>query len=155
MTPRLTALTLLVAFLCVGTACATGPQGGGQIGNATDWVEVPRGIPVYQNFTSPVFYPSLTRRDIIGVGKGRQILEVEGRSSKTRLFAPIGYFLGLNPTSGISIDVMDRSVQKAIEDARERYGVGHLYDVRIDKHQFSILGIYTKTTTVIHAKGIR
>jgi hypothetical protein len=58
-------------------------------------------------------------------------------------------------TSGVSFDVMDRSIEKAISDAKNRYGVQTLYDVRIDRHVLSILGIYTKTTTIIHAKGIR
>ena len=123
----------------------------------SEQVELPKGIPVYQNYTAPISYLSLTRRDVIALSKGKEVIEVEGKSAKTRIFIPLGYlgyFLGvLMP--GVSFDVMDRSIEKAIADAKDRYGVQTLYDVRIDRNLFSILGVYSKTTTIIHAKGIR
>jgi hypothetical protein len=148
--PETTAFFLI--FISISQAWAFGPHSAG---NTSEGVELPQGIPAYQNFTAPVSYLSLTRRDVGALSKEREVIEVEGISAKARIFIPLGYFFGLSPTTGLSFDVMDRSVEKAIADAKNRYGVQILYDVRIDKHLFSILGIYTRTTTIIHAKGIR
>jgi hypothetical protein len=148
----LVAAAFSLLFLSIGQTWAFGPHSSV---NRTEQVELPQGIPAYQNFTSPISYLSLTRRDVIALSKGKEVVEVEGISAKTRIFIPLGYLPGLMSTSGVSFDVMDRSIEKAISDAKNRYGVQTLYDVRIDRHVLSILGIYTKTTTIIHAKGIR
>jgi hypothetical protein len=145
-------LAFFFLFVSITPAWAFGPH---STTATTEGVELPRGIPAYQDFVSPVFYLSFTRRDVIPLSQESEVIEVEGTSAKTRIFLPIGYFLGLSPTSGVSFDVMDRSIEKAIADAQTRYGVRTLYDVRIDRNLFSILGIYNRTTTIIHAKGIR
>ena len=139
-------------FISISQTWAFGPH---STSTTTEGIELPKGIPAYQNFTSPVSYQSLTRRDVMALSKGREVIEVEGTSAKTRIFIPLGYFPGFGPTSGVSFDVMDRSIEKAIDDAKTRYGVQTLYDVRIDRRLFSILGIYSRTTTIVHAKGIR
>jgi hypothetical protein len=139
-------------FISISQTWAFGPHSSSYM---SEGIELPKGIPAYQNYTAPISYISLTRRDVIALSKGKEVIEVEGKSAKTRVFIPVGYFIGLSPTSGLSFDVMDRSIEKAIDDAKNRYGVQTLYDVRIDRHVLSILGIYTKTTTIVHAKGIR
>ncbi len=150
----MTAAFLLI-FLSISQAWAFGPHSSN---TTSEGIELPHSILTYQNYTSPIFYLSLTRRDVIDLSKGKEVIEVEGVSEKTRIVIPLGNFLGLSFLSFLadpSLDVMDRSIEKAITDAKDRYGVQTLYDVRIDRHVFSVLGIYTVTTTIVHAKGIK
>jgi hypothetical protein len=148
----LVAAAFLLIFISISQTWAFGPHSSGY---ASESVELPKGIPAYQNYTAPISYLSLTRRDVVALSQGKEVFEVEGKSAKTRIFIPLGFLSGLSPTSGVSFDVMDRSIEKAITDAKNRYSVQTLYDVRIDRHVLSILGIYTVTTTIVHAKGIR
>ena len=64
-----------------------------------------------------------------------------------------------SPIEGLSADFGDRGVQEAIADAKSRYGVRDLYDVRIDRKRFSVLCLvkfcaYSKITTIVHARGV-
>jgi hypothetical protein len=138
-----------------GTAGAFGPHGDGAIGSMTERAELPRGFPIYQDYEAPFAYPSMTRRDLHPIDRDGEVIEVEGASEMTGFFIPAGLFLGIGPTSGLSIDIKDRSIRAALRDAKARYGVRNLYDIRIDLRIFSILGIYNKTTTIVHAKAIR
>ncbi|MCI0529014.1 MAG: TRL-like family protein [Nitrospira sp.] len=149
---KLAATSFLFIFISISHVWAFGPHSSSY---KSEGIELPQGIPAYQNYTSPISYLSSTRRDVVALSRGKEVFEVEGKSAKTRIFIPLGFLLGLSPTSGVSFDVMDRSIDKAIDDAKSRYGTQTLYDVRIDRHVFSILGIYTKTTTIVHAKGIK
>jgi hypothetical protein len=145
----------LLIFISISLVWAFGPH---STGTTSEAIEPPHSILTYQNYTSPIFYLSSTRRDMIALGKEKDAIEVEGKSAKTRIVIPLANLFGfglLNFLGDPSLDVMDRSIEKAIDDAKDRYGVQTLYDVRIDRHVLSILGIYTKTTTLIHAKGIK
>jgi hypothetical protein len=145
----------LIIFIFIGQAWAFGPH---STSTKSEALELPHSILTYQNYTAPIFYLSSTRRDMIALGKEKDAIEVEGKSAKTRIVIPLANLFGFGLLSFLgdpSLDVMDRSIEKAIDDAKSRYGVQTLYDVRIDRHVFSILGIYTTTTTLIHAKGIR
>jgi len=150
---RTTAVFFMFCFL--DSAWAFGPHGEGAIGNAVDRAELPRGFPVYQNYESPYAYPSMTRRDLTLLIQEGDVIEVEGSSKTTGFFIPVGLFLGLGPTSGLSVDMADRSIRSALEDARKRFGVRNLYDIRIDERYFSILGIYNTRTTIVHAKAVK
>jgi hypothetical protein len=149
------ATTFLLILISIGQTWAFGPH---STSATSEGIELPHSILTYQNYTAPIYYLSLTRRDVIALNKGKEVIEVEGRSAKTRIVIPLANILGLSFLGFLvdpSLDVMDRSIEKAIDDAKSRYGVQTLYDVRIDRRVLSILGIYTKTTTVVHAKGIR
>ncbi len=148
-------LGIMTAFLLAAQAWGYGSHGTGKIGKTYDQLQFSRGFPIYQNFKAPISYPSFTRGDIRFLALENEVIDVEGMSSKQDIFLPIGVLLGFNPTSGVSFDWKDRGVQDAIKAAKKRYRVDLLYDVRIDVNYFSILGIYNKTTTIIHAKGIR
>ena len=148
----LVAVAFLLIFISFSQTWAFGPHSSSY---TSEGIELPKGIPAYQNYTAPISYLSSTRRDVVALSQGKVVFEVEGKSAKTRIFIPLGFLFGLSPTSGVSFDVMDRSIEKAIADAKDRYGVKTLYDVRINKHVFSIFDIYTVTTTIVHAKGIR
>jgi len=154
--PMLPAIVLILFLLAFpDPARAVGPHGDGAIGNAVDRAELPRGFPIYQDYAAPFAYPSMTRRDLIPLIQEDEVIEVEGSSKMTGFFIPIGLFFGLGPTSGFSVDMKDRSIRTALEDARKRYNVRHLYDIRIDELYFSILGIYNTRTTIVHAKAVR
>jgi len=148
-----TAVFLILFFL--DSAWAFGPHGNGAIGSAIERAELPRGFPVYQNYDAPYSYPSMTRRDLVPLIQEGEAIEVEGTSETMGFFIPLGLFIGLGPTSGLSVDLNDRSIRAAVEDAKTRYGVRNLYDIRIDVRYFSILGIYNKTTTIVHAKAVK
>ncbi|HUK55928.1 MAG TPA: hypothetical protein VLY20_04650 [Nitrospiria bacterium] len=150
-----TIIVILFILYVPDPARAFGPHSDGTVGNAIDRAELPRGFPIYQDYEAPFSYSSMTRRDLNPMVQEDDAVEVEGSSEMTGFFIPVGFFMGLGPTSGLSVDVKDRSIRAAIEDAKKRYGVGHLYDVRIDVRYFSILGVYNKTTTIIHAKAVR
>jgi len=150
---RTTAFFVILFFF--DSAWAFGPHGDGAIGSAIERAELPRGFPVYQNYDAPFSYPSMTRRDLVPLIQEGEVIEVDGSSETTGFFIPVGFFIGLGPTSGLSVDLYDRSIRAAIEDAKTRYGVRNLYDIRIDVRYFSILGIYNKTTTIVHAKAVK
>ena len=155
-------LRVLILMLCCAFAVpyvwAFGPQGDGKIqnsrdaGQSQDSGEFPY-FAVYQDTTIPFSYPSLTRRD---VSRSEKTIDVEGRSTAKNYDAPL--ILSESNVQGLSIDLGDRGVQAAIEDAKRRYGVRALYDVRIDKKLFSVcfLGVcpYSKVTTIVHGKGV-
>jgi hypothetical protein len=149
-------LTAVLLFLSgFDPLWAFGPHGDGAIGGAMDRAQPPRGFPVYQNYETPFSYPSMTRRDLDSLLRDGEVIEVEGSSRMAGFFIPIGLITGLGPTSGLSVDLYDRSIRAALDDATARYGVRHFYDIRIDLHIFSILGIYNTATTIVHAKAIR
>ena len=148
---------LCFAFV-VPSVWAFGPQGDGKIqdrrdsGQSSDSVKFPY-FAVYQDVTIPFSYPSLTRRDI---SRSEKTIDVEGQSTAKNYEAPL--LLSSENLQGLSFDFGDRGVQAAIEDAKHRYGVHALYDVRIDKKLFSVcfLGVcpYSKVTTTVHGKGV-
>ena len=148
-----TAVFLILFFL--DSAWAFGPHGDGAIGGAIERAELPRGFPVYQNYDAPFSYPSMTRRDLYPLIQEDEAIEVEGSSETMGFFIPLGFFIGLGPTSGLSVDLNDRSIRAAVEDAKARFGIQNLYDIRIDVRYFSILGIYNTTTTIVHAKAVK
>jgi hypothetical protein len=154
--PIIWTLAAMFLVLCsFDSLWAFGPHGDGAIGSAMDRAQPPRGFPVYQNYETPFSYPSMSRRDVDSLLQDGEVIEVEGSSRMTGFFIPIGLITGFGPTSGLSVDLYDRSIRAALDDATARYGVHHFYDIRIDLHIFSILGIYNTATTIVHAKAIR
>ncbi|MGH7272915.1 MAG: hypothetical protein ACREIQ_00440 [Nitrospiria bacterium] len=152
---KITAFVTAASLFILVPTSPTWAFGPHSTSTTSEGIELPHSIIAIQNYTAPIFYLSLTRRDVIDLSKGQEVIEVEGISAKTRIVIPLGNFFGLSFLADPSLDVMDRSIEKAITDAKNRYGVQTLYDVRIDRHLFSILGIYQKTSTIIHAKGIK
>lgn len=148
-------LSVALTFILSNNVWGAGAGRDGKIGDIHDRLQLPRGFLSYQDFTSPLSYPSLTRRDVNPLDQTNEVVEVEGKSATIKIVLPIGLLFGLSPTTGFSFDLNDRGVQEAIADAKRRHGVQILYDVRIDMHLFSIFGLYSKTTTIVHAKGIR
>lgn len=146
-------LSTLCVMLTVPYAWGFGPQGHGKISESKFGTS---GRAIFQSFTTPFSYPSLSRRDL---GPTDRVINVQGKSAMRN-------FRVLFPTPGIrgsslqsySVDVGDRGIEEALEDARRQYGVDKLYDVRIDKKLFEVcivvVCLYSKTTTLVYAKGV-
>jgi len=148
MIRRIVVIFLILFFAY--PAWAFGPHGGGTIGEVIGGTPVPAGFPVYEDYESPYAYPSMSRRDLIPLIQEDDVIEVEGSSKMTGFFIPVALTIG-----GLAVNLEDRSVRAALDDARKRYGVRNLYDIRIDLHFFSILGIYNTRTTIVHAKAVK
>lgn len=156
-----TFIVMLCFALSASHAWGFGPHGDGRIGDDPNISIIPGGIPIIQNirlqnFQVPVSYPSLSRRDLVPVG---EVIDVEGMSSMRKFTVPLTLLGIAAPIASLSADFGDRGVQEAIADAKNRYGVRDLYDVRIDRKRFSLLCIaifcaYSKITTIVHAKGV-
>jgi len=147
--------------LSASQAWGFGPHGDGRIGDDPNISIIPGGIPIIQNirvqnFQVPVSYPSLSRRDLVPLG---EVIDVEGKSSMRKFTIPLTLLGVATPIGSLSVDFGDRGVREAIADAKSRYGVRDLYDVRIDRKRFSLLCIvifcaYSEITTIVHAKGV-
>ncbi|HIB53259.1 MAG TPA: hypothetical protein EYO39_00290 [Nitrospirales bacterium] len=156
-----TFIVMLCFALSASHAWGFGPHGDGRIGDDPNISIIPGGIPIIQNirlqnFQVPVSYPSLSRRDLVPAG---EVIDVEGMSSMRKFTVPLTLLGIATPIASLSADFGDRGVQEAIADAKNRYGVRDLYDVRIDRKRFSLLCIvifcaYSKITTIVHAKGV-
>ena len=155
---------MVCCVLSTQGAWAFGPHGDGKIRDdlaGPNVSVIPGGIPLVQNvkvqnFRVPVSYPSLSRRDLMPFDKA---IDVEGRSSMRKFTVPLTLFGIPTPLGSLAVDVGDRGVQDAIADAKHRYGVSEVYDVRIDRKRFSILCVavfcaYSRITTIVHAKGV-
>lgn len=156
-----TAIGVLCFALAAPQAWGFGPHGDGKIGDDSPLSILPGGIPIIQNIRIqnakvPVSYPSLSRRDLRPLG---EVIDVEGKSSMKKFTVPLTLLGFATPIGSLSADFGDRGVREAIADAKKRYGVGELYDVRIDRKRFSLLCVvifcaYSKITTIVHAKGV-
>ncbi|HEX9757018.1 MAG TPA: hypothetical protein VGB26_04370 [Nitrospiria bacterium] len=147
---------VLVVFLTLTftpSSWGFGPPGPGKIPNPLLFLQ--RGFPVFQNVTTPFSYPSLRHLDILELIEANEIIEVEGKSSALFIYFPFSFRGALDPTSGFKVEFGDRGIAQAISDAKDRYQVDYVFDVRIDLNIVTYLILYNKITTVIHAKGIR
>ncbi len=154
-------IVMLCFALSASHAWGFGPHGDGKIGDDSTISIIPGGIPIIQNIRAqnlqvPVSYPSLSRRDLVPI---EEAIDVEGRSSMRKFTVPLTLLGFATPIGSLSADFGDRGVREAIADAKKRYSVRDLYDVRIDRKRFSLLCIvifcaYSKITTIVHAKGV-
>ena len=158
-------LRVIIVVLCFALSASHawgfGPHGDGKIGDDSNISIIPGGIPIIQNIRLqnlqvPVSYPSLSRRDLVPI---EEAIDVEGRSSMRTFTVPLTLLGVVAPIASLSADFGDRGVREAIADAKKRYNVRDLYDVRIDRKRFSlfcivIFCVYSKITTIVHAKGV-
>ncbi len=156
---------IIVGMLCFALtashAWGFGPHGDGKIGDNSMISVIPGGLPFIenikaQNFHVPISYPSMSRRDLVPIDEA---IDVEGRSSMRKFAVPLTLLGIASPTGSLSVDFGDRGVKEAIADAKSRYSVRDLYDVRIDRKRFSVLCLvtfcaYSKITTIVHARGV-
>ena len=147
--------SFIVIFLILSyvyPALGFGPLGSGKIPNPSLFLL--NGFRTFKNVTTPFSYPSLRRLDIIELIEENEIIEVEGKSSSLFIRIPLSFNGALDP-SGVKIEFGNRGIEQAISDAKERYQVDNVFDVRIDLNIVTYLFVYNRITTEIHAKGIR
>lgn len=106
------------------------------------------GFVVLFDTQGPMSYVTLTSRDLPRDAK--PIGEVKGRGCQRALSIPL---LGDGNTQ-ISGALGDGGYRRAFKQILEEHpGIKGIYDVKIDDHDFSILGIYTHLCTEVTARG--
>jgi hypothetical protein len=110
-----------------------------------------KGLVLFYDTAGPMSFLTMTPKDLPAgsVGMG----EVTGRSCQRGLAIP----LGLGPRSqSVSAYKGNGSYEKALERIRkDNPGLAGIFDVKVDRRTFSILGIYHSLCTEITARGFR
>lgn len=111
----------------------------------------PEGILLFYNARGPLSFVAMTPGQL---PKGAvPIGEVRGRSCSHGLSVPLS--ASIRPTS-LSAVAGDGGYYKILESMqRKRPELAGIYDVKVDLHIVSILGIYRKQCTEILARGFR
>ena len=140
------AVPLLVPLALAG--CATSPP-------------VPFHVPdanVYQATKDPIQYRSPLPRDLDATPARPR--EATGVACHTGIYLPTQQsspFLGsqwlANAVSPANLGVLwgDAGVIRAMEEAKANAGGGTLFDVRLDVHSISVLGIFHRDCLEVHA----
>lgn len=112
----------------------------------------PGGFVIYMNSDSPLSFLTMTPKEI---PPDAEILlgDVKGRSCQHGLSIPLGIPFTSPKISGAK---GKGGYEKALKDLHEKYpGIRGIFDVKIDTHILSILGIYKRTCTEILARAFR
>lgn len=111
----------------------------------------PGGFLIYLNTESPLSFLSMTPKEL---PPGSQILgEVAGRSCQHGLSIPLGIPIRAQKISGAK---GKGGFNAALKDLHKKHpGLTGIFDVKIDNHIISILGIYRRLCTEITARGFR
>ena len=139
------------AFL--GMALALWPLNGHarQVGDQRPGLIRPGGLPVFFSSEGPLAYSSLTRseipKDAVPLG------EVKGRSCQYSLAVPLAIALRTSSLSGAAGNGGYARVLQKIE--RTHPGLRGIYDVKVDLHQITILGVLGRLCTEMTAEGYR
>ncbi len=138
---------LLILFLCVPAARA---QDEGYL--ARPALLNPGGFMIYMNSEAPLSFLTMTPKEIPA---GAEILpgDVKGRSCQHGLSIPLGSPLKSQKISGAK---GKGGYEKALKDLHKNHpGIRGIFDVKIDTHVLSILGIYKRTCTEIFARAFK
>ncbi len=110
------------------------------------------GFMVFYDSQGPLSYTSLTPHQ---VPKRAVVLEeVMGESCQHGLSIPI--FFSSPVRGGISGTRGDGSYRKAFDNIQGKYrDLDGIFDIKVDIHQYSILGIYKKNCTEVVARGFQ
>lgn len=109
------------------------------------------GFVLFYNSSGPLSFHTMTH---VELPKGNVPMgPVEARSCQHGVSIPIFSSFGRFNLSGAG---GDGSYRKILEKIREKHSeLTGVYDVKVDLHLFSILGIYKRTCTEIAAKGFK
>jgi len=141
-------IRLAGAFVCV--ALMSAGAGARESYEARPALLSPGGMVLFYNSQAPMSYNLYTRRDLSkdSVDKGA----VSAQSCQFGLSIPIA--ATLRNSGNISGVVGDGGYAKALgELRRERKDITGIYDVKVDLHAMSVLGIFMKLCTEIHARA--
>jgi hypothetical protein len=137
-------------------ATATAALAIAATGCAPIYLPTPGTLPlgtVFQNSHGPLAYRSPTEPGVVRT-------QVTGEACSDALVVPPAFGAGFLvdptqtnlskiPTLGIAWG--DAGIARAVADAKEHAAGGRLYDVRIDAHTTSVLGVYLHLCTEVHA----
>ncbi len=110
------------------------------------------GFILFYDSEGPLSYQTFTPREspdgAVSLG------EVAGNSCQHGLSIPI--IFSATDRFSVSGAKGDGSFKQALSDLRQKHpGVEGIYDVKVDVHQLSILGIYKRDCTEVVARGFR
>ena len=107
------------------------------------------GFVLFYGGSGPMSYITPTPRD---VPKGARMLgEVQGEGCQWGIFIPLQ--LSLRP-EGVSSVFGNAGFVKALGEIRQKHpDLDGLFDMKIDRHTFSILSIYNRACTEVIARG--
>jgi hypothetical protein len=110
------------------------------------------GFIVFYNSQGPLSYNTLTLKDL--PADAILLGEVRGTSCQHGVSIPI--FMDFTHRATVSGAQGNGSYKKAVEDIQQDHPqLDGIFDVKIDIHNFSILGIYKRECTEISALGFR
>jgi hypothetical protein len=144
------ALFLLAALACSGLAGSASAQDDDYY-TASPSVIAPGGITVYYNTQGPLSFVSMTPGDlppdVISIG------EVQAYDCQYKLSIPLSLSLRATNISGVQ---GNGSFRKAMEGLRRTHPeLAGIYDVKVDLHTISLLGIFQRLCTEISARGYK
>jgi len=140
-------LTLTIA-MSLGNALAERPAYRARLG-----IINVGGIIVFYNSQGPLSYNTLTPKEI--PPDATDVGQVKCRSCQHGISIPVMSSLATRSTS-VSGAQGDGSFRKALANLRRRRPeLQGIYDVKIDIHKFSIMGLYRKVCTEITARGFK
>ena len=109
------------------------------------------GLMIFYQSQGPLSYVTMTPKD--RPASARELGEVRGISCQRGLSIPLAADFRATSVSG---GYGDGSFAKALEQIKKsRPAASGLYDVRVDLHVFSILGIYRKLCTEVVARAFQ
>jgi hypothetical protein len=111
----------------------------------------PGGLPIFFDSQGPLAYASLTRSEIPKDAVPAGV--VTGESCQYSLSVPLSISLRATSISGAIGNGSFEKIFKKI--AEEHPGVRGIYDVKVDLHAISILGIFGKLCTEVTAEAYR
>jgi hypothetical protein len=110
---------------------------------------VPGGMVLFYNSEGPLSYESMSHRELPSdaVDAGPVYMQ----SCQFSLTVPLSYSLSATSFSGAA---GNGSYNKAMRELRDKNPkLRGLYDVMVDLHQTSVLGIFSRLCTEIHARS--
>ena len=111
----------------------------------------PGGLPAFFSSQGPLAYSSLTRREI--PMDATSLGEVSGQSCQFSLAIPLAISVRSSSVSGA---IGNGSYAKILREMTQQHpGLRGIYNVKVDLHQITILGIFGKLCTEITAEGYR
>jgi len=141
---------LLAALLIALLPAAGWAFGEGDQDNAdpTDMI-APSGLVVYYDSSGPLSFVSMTPKDV--PDGARKIPRVKGVACQRGIAAPS---LLVGSTLDLSAYYGDGSYAKALRQIKkDNPEISGIYDVRVDLHMFSILGVYHSQCTEVTARA--
>jgi len=112
----------------------------------------PGGLVLFFNSAGPLSYVTLTHHDL--PPQATDMGPVQSRSCQYAIAAPIT--ASFSTRTSISGASGNGTYDKALQNLRALHpGLEGIYDVKVDLHDTSFLGIFTRLCTEISARGYR